>query len=367
VRIDRSTALAEQGAVDGGASPGIYPYLGPSVGSDGLQNAIATCGAAVVRGMGGARLAAKTAGVLVDPAVYESSARQAQNDLLWPCDEWLDRQRAAGVPLLLTDSTRIRKGDREALRSALGRWNMIEQPTLVVLPIESWWLKGGLACLTEEVRAAGRQVGLVLLHHYNGLDSAGAIAGLLTFMAAVGGHRVVLLRCDVSAIGAVAYGAFAGFIGMSASTRHGPLPMRLTSEADMDGERDETPAVLVPTLHDYFKASRLPAFAQGEQDVLRCDYPCCRGESLLRVTRLYEVDPAIARSQAYMHNVATHEHVARRVLGAGEPRDAWWECCKAGADAAASLIETGITLSVSPWQRQWLELGSPSHDPVTVG
>jgi hypothetical protein len=304
--------------------------------------------------------------VLVDPAKYEASAEESQ-DQLFPCDEWLDRQRAAGVPLLLTDSPRIRKADREALRWALGRWDMIDEPTLVVLPVESWWLQGGLACLTEEVRAAGRPVGLVLLHHYNGLDSAGAIAGLITFMTAVGGHRVVFLRCDVSAVGAVAYGAFAGFAGMSASMRHGPLPIRRSSEIGMDGEQNGAPAVLVPALHDYVKVSKLPAFTRVRPDVLRCDFPCCGGESLLQVTRLYEVNMTAARTLAYRHNIAAHEYIARRVLSAGEPKDAWWECCRAGADTSASLIEAGITRAIPRWLRQWLELGSPSHDSVTVG
>jgi hypothetical protein len=350
----------------GHVSPGVFPYLGPSVGLDGLQAAVSAYGCAMLRGVGGARLAAKVQGTLVDPAAYETPAEEGQ-DALWTCDEWLDRQRAAGVPLLLTDSPRIRKGDREGLRKALGRWDMIDEPTLVVLPLESWWLQGGLACLTEEVGVAGRPVGLVLLHHYNGLDAAGAIAGLLTFMTAVGGHRVALVRCDISAVGAVAHGAFAGFAGASASMRHGPLPMRRTTEIDGDSERDDSPAVLVPVLHDYHKVSRLPAFTHGEQDVLRCDYLCCRGESLLRITRLYEVDKSAARAQASMHNIAAHEHIACRVLEAGEPRDAWWECCKAGADTTVSLVGAGITLSVSRWLRQWLEAGSPSYEPVIVG
>lgn len=78
-----------------------------------------------------------------------------------------------------------------------------------------------------------------MLHRYNGLDIAGAIAGLLTFMSAVGEIPVVLLRCDISAVGGVAYGAFAGFVGWSANTRHGPLPMRMPERAEDDDEPDK--------------------------------------------------------------------------------------------------------------------------------
>jgi hypothetical protein len=167
--------------------------------------------------------------------------------------------------------------------------------------------------------SADRPVGLVLMHHYNTLDAAGSVAGLLAFMCAIGGLPVVLLRCDISAVGAVAHGAFAGFVGMSS------------------------------------------------QDLRRCDYSCCRGETLLEVSRLCEVSIAAARARAYSHNIAVHEGIAREVLGSAEPADAWWERCKAGAGAAAALIEFGVSLSVSRWLRQWLERGSPSHDPVLIG
>jgi len=320
--------------------------------------------------MSGVRLAAKAQGVLADPAQYGAEAKDAP-DCIFDCEEWLERQRAAGVPVVLTDTPRIRNRDRSALRKALARWEMIDEPTLVVLPIESWWLRGGLSCLTEEVRAAGRPVAVVLLDHYNGLDTAGAIAGLLTFVSAVDGLPVVLLRCDISAIGAVAYGAFAGFVGWSAATRHGPLPMPIPRKErthEDAGERDESPAVFVPALHDYFKASGLPAFVRGrQQDILRCDEPVCRGDSLVWIARLSEVDLAAARAQAYRHNVGSAEQIARHVLASQEPRDAWWERCKAGADVTASLVENGITVPVSRWLRQWLEMGSPAHDPQAAG
>jgi len=342
-------------------SPGIYPYLGGSVSVDQLRTVATTCGGAVVPGKSGVKLAAKVPGVLVDPAQYAVNTTSVPDEL-FDFDEWLERQRVAGVPVVLTDTPRIRNQDRSALRKALARWEMIDEPTVVVLPLEPWWLRDGVSYLTEDVRAAGRPVALVLLHRYNGLDPAGAVKGLLTFMSAIDGLPVMLLRCDVSAIGAVAHGAFAGFVGWSASTRHGPMPMR-----PQEGS-GESPAVFVPALHDYSKAGRLPAFARGRQrDILRCDEPTCGGESLVRLARLSEVDLAAARGQANCHNLASAELIARRIIASHEPKDAWWETCKAGAEAANSLVEDGITLPLSPWLRQWLAIGSPAHDPETVG
>lgn len=367
MKISHPSAIPIMNSWSAGMPPGIYPYLGSSVSADQVRAIVAVHGGAVVPGKGGVRLAAKVPGVWVDPAQYAHQAKEAV-DSIFDCDEWLERQRAAAVPVVLTDTPRIRNRDRSALRKALARWDMIDEPTLVVLPIESWWLKAGLACLTEEVRAAGRPVALVLLHHYNGLDAAGAIAGLVTFISAVGDLPVVLLRCDVSAVGAVAYGAFAGFIGWSAATRHGPLPRRASQPRDgNDDERDESPAVFLPALHDYFKASKLPAFARvGRRDVLQCHEPACGPDALLRIARASEVDLTTAREHAYHHNMGIGEQIARSVLTAQEPRDTWWEMCKSGAQVAASLTGNGISIPTQRWLSQWMELGSPAHNPETV-
>src|SRR5262249_53637209 len=154
-----------------------------------------------------------------------------------------------------------------------------------------------------------------------------------------------------------------GFVGISSSTRHGPVPM--PRQGDQDEERDDSPSVFVPALHAYLKASRLlPISWGGADDVLRCHDSVCAGESLLRISRLAETNLAAARAEARRHHMAAHDQLARRVFSAAEPQDAWWELCKSGADMTAALIERGINLSVPRWLRQWLELGSPSHEPT---
>jgi hypothetical protein len=366
LKIDPASVVSGSRLLIAGMSPGIFPYVGGSVSADQLRAIVRTYGGAIVPGKRGVQLAAKTQHVLVDPAMYDPRAKSSP-DALFDYDDWLMRQRSAGVPIILTDTPRIRNRDRSALRKALARWDSIDEPTLVVLPIEPWWFQEGLSCLTEEVHAAGRPVAVVLLHRYNGLDVTRVIAGLVTFVSAVGHVPVVQLRCDISAVGGVGYGSFAGFVGWSANTRHGPMPMRPPEQGEDDHDRDESPGIFVPALHDYFKASKLPGFVRGgRSDVLRCDDPVCAGSSLLRIAQLNQVNPPAARTLACQHNMAITEQIARRIMSATEPRDAWWETCKAGANMRASLIENGITLPSPRWLRQWLEMGSPSHDPETV-
>lgn len=343
-----------------GIAAGIFPYLGGSVRADQLRSVVMAYESAIVSGRQGAKLAAKTPGVLIDPARYAPQPSTGQEPL-FDYDDWLTRQQAAGVPLILTDTPRIRNNDLSELQKALARWDTIDEPTLVVLPLEPWWLRRqqGLSRLVDEVRSAGRPVALVLLHWYNGLDEKKAVTGLLEFISAVRPLPVVLLRSDISAIGAVAHQAFAGFVGWSANTRHGPLPM----PQPRSDERDDSPSVLVPALNDYLKTSRLPVFARIRRpEVLRCDDRECRGDSLLRIADLAETDLRDGRLQANLHNLASTEQLARRVFGAVEPRDTWWEACHAGASTIVSLTESGVSLPQHRWLRQWLELGSPSHD-----
>ena len=367
VRI--SPAHREPCAALPGLPSGIYPYLGGSVSVADLRLVVGEYGYATVSGVGGVKLARQAGNTLADPVQYAPGlpGTAETHPELFGYDEWLERQRLAQVPIILTDSPRIRKRDREALRAALGRWRSVAEPALVVLPIEPWWLKGGLPCLIDEVKSAQRPVALVLLHHYNGLDEADAVAGLVAFMSAIDGLPVVLMRCDVSAVGAVAYGGFAGFVGLSSTNRHGPMPRRNPKRDGEEDDPDNSPSVFVPALHDYVKASKLPSISRDEgASILTCHDRACGGGSLLRLARLSEVDLAAARAQAYQHNLASQENIAQSVFSSAEPKDAWWELCKSGADVTASLVERGISLSASRWLRQWLELGSPSHEPVSV-
>jgi hypothetical protein len=155
-------------------APGIFPYLGGSIDAGQLRSVMTACEGAVVPGKKGAQLAAKTPGVLVDPAAYAPQAK-ADSEPLFDYDEWLMRQQAAGVPVILTDTPRLQNGDRSALRKALERWAAVDEPTLVVLPIEPWWLRAGLWWLTEEVRAATCGLGLAMSQRRS--RSAGVSAG----------------------------------------------------------------------------------------------------------------------------------------------------------------------------------------------
>src|SRR5262249_18748555 len=138
-----------------GITSGIFPYLGGSISLDHLRSVVMAYESAIVPGKRGAKLATNTPGVLIDPAVYVPQST-TNPEPPFAYDAWLTRQQAAGVPLILTDTPRIQNNDVSALQKALSRWDTIDEPTLVVLPLEPWWLRRhqGLPRLIEEVRSA---------------------------------------------------------------------------------------------------------------------------------------------------------------------------------------------------------------------
>jgi hypothetical protein len=141
--------------------------------------------------------------------------------------------------------------------------------------------------------------------------------------------------------------------------------MRRPDRAEGKDERDDSPSVFVPALHDYVKTSKLPALAHDRRtNLLYCGDPACRGGSLLEIAELTETDLRAARLLAGRHNMASTEQLARRILSAADPRDAWREACRAGADASASLTESGVSLPSSRWLRQWLDLGTHTRPPA---
>jgi hypothetical protein len=141
--------------------------------------------------------------------------------------------------------------------------------------------------------------------------------------------------------------------------------MRRPDRAESDDEPDDSPSVLVPALHNYVKTSKLPVLARDRRmNMLRCGDPVCRGGSLLEIAELSETDLRAGRLLAGRHNMASTEQLARRILCSAEPRDAWREACRAGADASASLAESGVSLPSSRWLRQWLDLGTHLSTPT---
>lgn len=266
--------------------------------------------AVVVRGAGGPQAVAhmRAAGwrgtTLFDYAGYESKSRAID-----PPD-WMERQARAGADRLLTPGRWVRwdpKGD--ALTTAIeaesnARADLDE--STVVLAVDSRWLTRGLEKLVDSLSDYANPVALVLGHRSDPLAPQGAVNGLLAVARAV--PQLDIFRSDHGAIGAVAFGAAHGSVGLSTTYRHFvPPTVRAGGRPN-----DRSARVFVRDLMDWFSASNIAGWSTTRV-TFSCSLSCCNGKTIDRF-----LDSRL-RAEADAHNMEVLADVARYVLEAPAP------------------------------------------------
>ena len=119
---------------------------------------------------------------------------------------WLDGQRELNVPHVLSDSGYIGRGDVRALAAVLDQAVAAGHDVTAVLPMHTNWLRGDLATLISEVSVRRVPIALVLEHQKDPLQACWeTVRGLVALIRQV--PAVGLLCSDVSALGALAFGA----------------------------------------------------------------------------------------------------------------------------------------------------------------
>lgn len=354
----------------------VVPYLAARTPREVLSAAGSRCGGAVLSGEKGLEqinafrpAAAKRKAAqgcpmaLVDPATYLPRKKKArQLDLPYPSDDasdqaeaggveadsdgswWRFRAEGAGLASLLTTGPVVRAADRYTLLRGLRRWADQERAVPVVA-VTSHWLRTGLDVLIELVGQEQRPVALVLADSHNALDPIGAVAGLVRLIAEVRPLPISLLRCDISAIGAVAFGAALGAVGLTTGTRHCGLGTRPPKGRPVD----LSPSVFLPRLFDYRKTSSLPGLAAAPL-LMTCTCLVCRGGSLLRFAESHDTT-ALA-----LHNLHSAEDIAAAVLADADPASAWVNRCHDAVAATEQLIAVDGAAAVPSWLRQWATL-----------
>jgi hypothetical protein len=320
--------------------------------------------------------------VLVDPAPYadpKSAGKLARESREWRAGRQqlarpglfdLSEPRlgmyGSGGTTVLEGGSLVNSGGRGQLADILAR-PAGAGTSPVALALTARWFRGAfLDALVDEVAAAARPVALVLADAFNLLDNAGTVTGLVQLIREVRPVPVALLRCDISAVGAVAYGAAFGAVGLGTSSRH--------YSTGMPGLRpgatpDRSPRLFVPELLDYFKASRLPELVTGPDDpllrsVLSCGCEGCDGRGLLRFAGdAWDAGGRVApgsKLAAERHNLYATEDVAWKVVRVPpHRRPALWRqmCCEAAMTLEDIRERQGGNVpEVSSWLRQWCAL-----------
>lgn len=150
------------------------------------------------------------------------------------------------------------------------------QPRLALFALHHRWLRAGHR--DQLIAALGTldgPIGLMLHSSQDPLASVRQVEGLVDVVRRL--PQVVILRCDYGALGAYAFGAAGGSIGLNPTCRHF-IPDGASSFADLS---DPTPRVFLRSLMSYHKGSRLAAY-EGKSNFDCIDDRVCHGRPLSR-------------------------------------------------------------------------------------
>lgn len=329
------------------AAPGLCARLGRAAG--GVVTRLETTAAELRRGgFDGA--------LVIDPARYDRDAPvYEQLPFGGVLQDWVDRQAQHRVAAYLSPSPYVGDGDFGALQaiiddgvefcrlcSAAGH----PAPGFLVVPVARSWLTTHLDPFVSRLGDAAVPVALMLGDPTDPLGSQAAVEGLVAMVTAL--DAVALMRSDLSAIGAVAWGALMGSIGTLTSSRHFVQPTKRAGGVS----GDKTPSVLVEGIVSYVRGSKLE-YVEGDGGFLTCHCPVCDGRSLTRFGQ------TLHAHEAFFHNQHVWQAIAAKVLGqaaAARPA-AWREVCERALDALVELeARTGVSFPPPGYLRAWSQL-----------
>lgn len=266
------------------------------------------------------------ASILLDACLYAGPHRSFGHRL---SVDWIGYQHhTLGLPWACTNSWYVPGGSIRSLQRLFAQAAKLGPNVVLVLPLALTWMTGNLDALVELVKRYEIPIGLVLESHRDPIATKGVVTGLLRLIATE--VPILLLRSDVAAVGALAFGAAASAIGTESRFRH-LYPVQPPSDEDSQyGQR--TSAVVGPLLtykllsiieRDYQRNATLPYWM--------CHCTTCRGRTVDWLTRANNT-----REAAFQHSIATLADITRTTLASLTPatqQARWRELC---ADAQAA-------------------------------
>ncbi len=262
----------------------------------------------------------RQSGGRVEHVLFDAARYSGKNRTSGPADldpSWVQAQLEAGVSQAMTDSPFVPEDDFDTVWSILSQTKAMGVPAIAVLPMHLSLVRKHSARLLELINKAGVPVAIMLEHAKDPLGVKAAVQGLVQVLSAE--PKVLLLRTDLSAIGAVAWGAGVGAIGTSPGRRHiFPPPTTAIRTA-------RHISLFVPKAMSYRKIATLNLAitrAPEHSEWWTCDCSYCHGRQLSWIATAEE---------AYLHSVAAVADTADEVLGNAatlpERRRSWIAHC----------------------------------------
>ncbi len=290
------------------------------------------------------------ADVLIDADRYSGNDRVTDTALN---RAWITAQHDQGSRHALTDSPFIDAGDHRALRSVLSQAEHFGDHVVVALPLALRWLTQDANVLVEAINRCGMPVALMLEHRDDPYAVKSAVRGLVAVIDGAS-PPVGVLRCDLSAVGALAYGASFGAIGATISLRH-IYPATAAKQDDRRPFPSQT-AAYHPASMTYRSLQKISlAAAADADDIQRWECRCrwCHGQPITRIDD---------EAGAYQHSFAATSMLAADVLNHPDPQTAratWTQRCLHAQTVNMQIEdETGIAWKAPGFLGSWVAVAA---------
>ena len=244
---------------------------------------------------------------LTCPALFDGQGYDPKSKVPPPA-EWVAAQTAAGAQFTLMPGAFVDWGEANSAFGEIVSCQSEQAADLgatVLLAVDARWVAKRSEVVIDLLQSVPGRVAVVLADRADPLSVGGAVQSLRQLAMQLG-DRLVILRTDHGAVGALAFGAAHASIGLMGSTRH-------YAAGPMRGGRRPTPMsrVFVPSLLDWFLADKIAGWTAAGASIA-CSLPCCGGRSLERF-----LDP---NEDEVPHNMTALAHFAYYVLDA-DPLD----------------------------------------------
>jgi hypothetical protein len=252
---------------------------------------------------------------------------------------WTAEQQDLGL-VAVTDSGYLAEHDWLGLRRILTDASRQRGPVIPMLPLAARWFEHSVDGLVAELNHFGLPTAVAIEHPKDPFSVRYLIRGFLKLLEAE--VPILLLRSDVSALGALCHGAHTAAIGTTSALRH------LYPKGGRGGPRLPTIAAFVPRLLDY---RPLPTIATQTPPGWRCDCPECDGRPLI----------ALARSQrpeasAFRHSLSAQLTLHDRLCRRPAPAAGWHELCANALAEHRCLAESLPDWHTPTNLRAWYQL-----------
>lgn len=276
-------------------------YLAPSFDPLLLKDAVGSSPFLATKGRGGRdllaeiRLLADRRPAILDPAQNEAAlVRNGRSQR----KGWAELEESLDAAALVSPGTYLAEGmsraDAAAALRAERDWARLRKArrrrVFAAVAVDRHFLRDRVDELIAAFRNMDCDIWLTLSGRDDPLSLQGAVEALVRLVMAC--PRVAVMRCDIGALGGLAFGALMGSIGLTGGVRHSP--------DGGGGTGNDIPVIYVRTLQSFKKTDLLQSWVQRDADIehhLSCDEGCCEGQSILRYA-----DPAFA-SEATIHNM----------------------------------------------------------------